>query len=76
MIRQFLTRSVVLSLAACPLAGVAQSIDQISPRLSSFRVGVFCAPDVIDTTPAPDTVAGVTNVIEDVPEFEIGRAHV
>ena len=69
MIRQFLTRSVVLSLAACPLAGVAQSIDQISPRLSSFRAGVFCAPDVIDTTPAPDTVAGVTNVIEDVPEF-------
>lgn len=47
----------------------AQGIDQLSPLLSSFKAGVFCAPKVISTTPAPDTVAGVTNIIEDVPPF-------
>jgi Domain of unknown function (DUF3859) len=47
----------------------AQSIDQLGPLMSSFRAGIFCAPKVINTTPAPDTVAGVTNIIEDVPPF-------
>lgn len=45
----------------------AQSVDQIGPLISSFKAGIFCAPTVVRTEPAPDTVAGVTNIIEDVP---------
>lgn len=52
-----------------PVVGLAQSIDQLSPQIASFRAGIFCAPVVIRTEPAPDTVAGVTNIIEDVPPF-------
>lgn len=58
---------VLALLLPAPL--LAQSVDQLSPRMASFRAGVFCAPKVISTTPAPDTIAGVTNVIEDVPPF-------
>ena len=60
--------AIILSMLwAAPLW--AQSIDQLGPLMSSFRTGIFCAPNVINTTPAPDTVAGVTNIIEDVPPF-------
>ena len=48
---------------------VAQSVDAVSPQISAFRAGIFCAPEVISTSPAPDTVAGVTNVLETAPPF-------
>ena len=54
-------------LCAGPL--LAQSGDQLGPMMASFKAGIFCAPKVVSTTPAPDTVAGVTNVIEEVPPF-------
>ena len=54
-------------LSAWPLH--AQSVDQLGPLMSSFKAGIFCAPKVVSTAPAPDTVAGVTNVIEEVPPF-------
>lgn len=60
--------TLVLALLT-PALLLAQSVDQLSPLMASFRAGVFCAPKVISTTPAPDTIAGVTNVIEDVPPF-------
>lgn len=62
-------RLVVLGLilAAGPMS--AQSIDQLGPLMSAFKAGIFCAPTVVSTAPAPDTVAGVTNVIEEVPPF-------
>lgn len=63
----FAVTLVVGVLTAVPLW--AQSIDQLGPLMSSFRAGIFCAPKVVNTTPAPDTVAGVSNVIEDVPPF-------
>lgn len=47
----------------------AQSIDQLGPLMASFKAGIFCAPKVVSTVPAPDTVAGVTNVIKEVPPF-------
>ena len=63
-------RPVVLALVMLPAAPLsAQSIDQIGPLMSAFQAGMVCAPKVIGTTPAPDTVAGVTNVIEDLPPF-------
>lgn len=43
--------------------------DAISAAIVSLETGVICAPETIGTSPAPDTVAGVTNVIEDEPEF-------
>lgn len=52
-------------LSAGPVS--AQSIDQLGPLMSSFKAGIFCAPKVVSTEPAPDTLAGVTNVIEEVP---------
>lgn len=52
-------------LTAGPAFG--QSVDQLGPQIARFRAGIFCAPEVVSTTPAPDTVAGVTNVIEAVP---------
>ena len=61
-------RPVILALTLLSAGAVsAQSIDQIGPLMSSFKAGIFCAPTVVSTEPAPDTVAGVTNVIEDVP---------
>jgi hypothetical protein len=63
-------RSAGLGIALLSAAPVwAQSIDELGPLMASFRAGIFCAPKVINTTPAPDTVAGVTNIIEDVPPF-------
>ena len=37
--------------------------------IGSFSAGIFCAPEVVGTNPAPDTLAGVTNIIEEAPEF-------
>ncbi len=43
--------------------------DLTSAQIASLETGVICAPDVVGTSPAPDTVAGVTNVIEGEPPF-------
>jgi Domain of unknown function (DUF3859) len=47
----------------------SQTIDQLNPRLSSFKAGIFCAPKVVGTAPAPDTVTGFTNIIDNTPPF-------
>jgi hypothetical protein len=37
--------------------------------IAGIEAGIVCAPPVIGSAPAPDTVAGVTNIIEDLPPF-------
>ncbi len=43
--------------------------DQMSPAIQAMKAGIICAPLVIGTNPAPDTVAGVTNIVEGDPQF-------
>jgi len=51
------------------IASPALAQDQASNAIIFLETGVICAPDSIATAPAPDTVAGITNVIEDDPPF-------
>ena len=51
------------------LAGPAIAQDQTSAAISFLETGVICAPESVGTSPAPDTVAGVTNVILEDPPF-------
>jgi len=37
--------------------------------ISEIEAGVVCAPDPVDSVPAPDTVAGTTHVIDVEPRF-------
>lgn len=55
----------LLLLLAAPLA--AQ--DKTGPAIAALETGVICPPESTGTRPAPDTVAGVTNVIQDEPPF-------
>lgn len=50
---------------ATPL--VAQ--DKAGPAIASLETGVICPPESTGTRVAPDTVAGVTNVIANEPPF-------
>ncbi len=54
----------------CPVAALAQNAgDVVGPLIGSFAAGIFCAPEVVGTNAAPDTVAGVTNIIVGEPNF-------
>ncbi len=60
------------SLALCLLAAPAsaqEAGDSIASVLSQFEAGILCAQEVIGTSPAPDTVAGITNIIDSDPPF-------
>ena len=50
-------------------AAVAQTADYVGPSIGSMETGIFCGPEVVGHEPAPDTVAGVTNIIEGDPPF-------
>ena len=41
----------------------------VSSEIAWLEVGVICAPDTVFTNPAPDTIAGVTHVIDEIPVF-------
>lgn len=56
---------IPLLLLATPLS--AQ--DKTGPAIAALETGVICPPESTGTRPAPDTVAGVTNVITDEPPF-------
>ncbi|RYG91598.1 DUF3859 domain-containing protein [Loktanella sp. IMCC34160] len=43
--------------------------DVIGPAISRFEAGIICAPEVVGFREAPDTVAGVTNIIDSEPDF-------
>jgi len=51
------------------LAAPAIAQDKTGPAIASLETGVICPPESTGTRPAPDTVAGVTNVIVDEPPF-------
>ena len=48
---------------------LAQGSDRVTDAIGLLEAGVICAPPSIGTREAPDTVAGTTHVIEDVPPF-------
>ncbi len=47
----------------------AEEGDLAGRLLGSFEAGIFCAPETVGTSVAPDTVAGTTHVVEVTPEF-------
>jgi hypothetical protein len=59
---------LVLAATLAPaLPAAAQDI--ASPLVAELAAGIVCAPKVTGTLPAPDTVAGVTNLIDSLPPF-------
>ncbi len=58
-----------LALAALPLPVAAQGADEVGGGIAAFEAGIICAPEVTGTLPAPDTVAGVTNIVDGPVEF-------
>ncbi len=58
---------VLATILVTPVA--AAPSDRISPAILALKAGIICAPQVIGTNPAPDTVAGVTNIVEGDPQF-------
>lgn len=52
-------------LTAAPL----RAEEVVTSAIADLQAGVICAPEVIDEVPAPDTIAGVQNVIADDPPF-------
>lgn len=65
MWRMIMRAFVLLLLSTLP----AKAGDIITSAIADLQAGVICAPEVIDHVPAPDTVAGVQNVIEGDPPF-------
>jgi Domain of unknown function (DUF3859) len=60
----------ILTAVMTLLATSALAQDIRDPALiTKLAAGVLCAPEVTGTVPAPDTVAGVTNVIDRLPPF-------
>lgn len=60
----------VLFCTALPLFAQAQtSPDATSDLIASVQSGVVCPPPSVGTSPAPDTVAGTTHLIEEEPPF-------
>jgi len=43
--------------------------DKTGPAIETLESGVICPPESTGTRPAPDTVAGVTNVVAETPPF-------
>jgi len=62
-------RYLIALIFLCATAANAQEGDVVSDQLFSFEAGIVCAPETIGTSPATNTVAGVTNAIEEDPPF-------
>jgi hypothetical protein len=61
---------VFAAMILAPLALAAQATgDVVSSKIATYEAGVICAPEIIGYNEAPDTVAGVTNIIESEPPF-------
>lgn len=59
-----------LTLFLLLLAGsVSAQVETTSPDVVSFETGVICAPPTVGESPAPDTVAGATHIIDVDPPF-------
>lgn len=65
----------LIALLTVPLPLAAQGADEVGRAISAFEAGIICAPEVTGTNPAPDTVAGVTNIVDGPVEWvSRGRA--
>ena len=53
---------------ALPMAPALAEV-MSSSRIASLEAGVICPPEPIGTAPAPGTLAGVTQIIAQEPEF-------
>lgn len=60
-----------IALGGIALGGAvwAQQTSFVDQRVTFFESGVLCAPDTGVTREAPDTIAGTTHIIEQVPPF-------
>lgn len=43
--------------------------DKIAPQIGRLEAGVICSPESVGSSPAPNTIAGSTHVIEEEPPF-------
>jgi hypothetical protein len=62
-------RALALALTLFALPAEAQQTEYIGNAVAELQAGVICAAKVVGTSPAPDTVAGVSNIIEEDPPF-------
>ena len=62
-------RSLFLFLISVPYFAMAQAKDKVSPDILSLESGVICAPPTEGEAAAPNTIAGTTHLISDVPPF-------
>lgn len=62
-------RFLVVLFVLWPIMGLSQSHDYSAPRINDFQAGIFCAPEVVETVPAPGTVSGESNILEYTPDF-------
>jgi hypothetical protein len=59
--------ALVAVLLALPFAAVSQSAT--TDAIAYLRAGVVCGPPVVGSSPAPDTIAGSTHLIDETPPF-------
>lgn len=62
-------RSLFLFFICVPCFAFAQPKDKVSADILSLQSGVICAPPSEGEAAAPDTIAGTTHLISDVPPF-------
>ncbi|MEL6683242.1 MAG: DUF3859 domain-containing protein [Pseudomonadota bacterium] len=55
--------------AAFALADAAVSVVPLSPDISVIEAGIICPPETVGSSPAPDTIAGTTHLIDEEPPF-------
>jgi hypothetical protein len=48
---------------------VAAQADMISTEIAEIEIGILCDPETVTTSPAPNTLAGVTHVVNEPPRF-------
>ncbi|NKX42990.1 DUF3859 domain-containing protein [Roseicyclus persicicus] len=61
--------AAVLLCVAVPLAAQERPDPYKSPLIDSLVYGVYCAEPAIDIEEAPDTAAGVVNIVPGIPEM-------
>ncbi len=58
----------IFVLTIAPSFGAAAP-DMASTEIAEIEIGILCAPDTITTSPAPNTLAGITHVVDEPPHF-------
>ncbi|MDX8354071.1 DUF3859 domain-containing protein [Cognatiyoonia sp. IB215182] len=69
MIRHIIGVAALSVSAALAFADATMSSVPVSPDISIIEAGVICPPETVGSSPAPDTIAGTTHLIEEEPEF-------